>query len=107
MFELQLKNFIEEIRSDDDEIRKQVDLGYSWDGHNAVLYEIRPAWDDSGKVLQLPFAKLQFVKTKQTWKLSWMRASGDWEAYKPHPTDADLVALLKVIGDDELNCFFG
>jgi hypothetical protein len=107
MVELQFKNFIEEIRPDDEEIRKEVDLGYSWDGQNAVLFEIRPAWNDSGKVLQLPFAKLQYVKTKKTWKLYWMRASGNWEAYKPHPTDADLEALFEVIGDDELNCFFG
>jgi len=107
MVELQFKNFIEEIRPEDEEIRKQVDLGYSWDGQIAILFEIRPARGNSGKVLQLPFAKLQYVKTKMAWKLYWMRASGDWEAYKPHHTDADLEALLKVIGLDELNCFFG
>src|SRR5690606_27224439 len=62
MHEVLLKNFIEDIRPEDEEIRKEVDLGYSWDGQCAILFEIRPAWNDSGKVLELPFAKLQYVK---------------------------------------------
>jgi hypothetical protein len=107
MHEVLLKNFIEDIRPEDEEIRKEVDLGYSWDGQCAILFEIRPAWNDSGKVLELPFAKLQYVKSKSSWKLYWMRGSGKWEAYQPLPSDLNLEVLLEIIGKDEVGCFFG
>lgn len=107
MYELQIKGFIESRRPADEEIRKQVDLGYSFDGQTAILFEIRPQWSDPTKIMHSPFAKLQYVKSKKIWKLYWMRASGNWESYEPHPTDPDLESILTVIGNDERNCFFG
>jgi hypothetical protein len=107
MYEVQIKRFIESRRPADEKIRKQVDLGYSFDGQIAILFEIRPQWSDPTKIMHSPFAKLQYVKSKKIWKLYWMRASGNWESYQPQPTDPDLDAVLTVIGDDERNCFFG
>ena len=105
-FEQQLKDFIASLRPVDKEIRKMLDYGFSWDGKSAYIFEIRPKWTDPGKVTELIFAKLQYVKSTKTWKLYWMRASGHWESYAPHSFDADLRNLLAEISNDEQNCFF-
>lgn len=37
MFEVQIKNFIESIRPANQEIRKQLDISYSWDNQSAIF----------------------------------------------------------------------
>ncbi len=107
MFEIQLKHFIEALRPADKEIRKMLDFGFSWDGKSAYIFEIRPQWNDPGKLMEHNVAKLQYTKSRNIWKLYWLRASGKWEAYAPHPTDTDLQSLLAEIKNDEHNYFFG
>ncbi|SEL96434.1 Protein of unknown function [bacterium A37T11] len=107
MVEVQLSSFIETLRPADEEIRKQLDVGYSWDGQTALLFEIRPQWNDPTKISELPFAKLRFVKSSIIWKLYWMRASGKWEAYEPLQESTDLHKLLTEIKNDAYGCFFG
>ena len=41
-----VNNFVESIRPQDEEIRKQVDIGYSYEKNTIILFEIHPAWDD-------------------------------------------------------------
>lgn len=107
MVEVQLKNFIESIRPSDEEIRKRLDLGYSWDGQSAVLSEFRPQWNDSSKIQQLDFAKIRYVKSSKSWKLYWMRASGKWELYEPLSESFTLQEILTEIKNDVNGCFFG
>lgn len=107
MVEVQLKSFVEAKRPKEEEIRKKLDFGYSWDGQTAVLFEIRPQWNDPTQILDLPFAKLRFIKSSKLWKLYWMRGSGKWVAYNPNPQSATLQPLLDEIGSDEYGCFFG
>lgn len=107
MVEIQLKTFVEAKRSTDEEIRKQLDFGYSWDGQDALLYEIRPQWDNPTVILEHPFAKLRHTKSSNMWKLYWQRASGKWQAYGPKPEAPHLQELLTEIGRDEYSCFFG
>lgn len=107
MTEVQLRNFVESLRSADEEIRKRLDFGYSWDGQNALLLEIRPQWNNPTKILEFPFARLRFVKSSRIWKLYWMRGSGNWEAYELQPVSADLHKLLNEVKNDAYGCFFG
>lgn len=102
-----MKNFVESLRPKDPEVRKQLDVGYSYDGKVIILFEIRPFWMDPSKVQHLEFAKLRYTETRKQWSLYWMRASGKWELYQPSPHSAHLDALLEVIKEDELSCFFG
>lgn len=78
MIEIQLKSFVDSKRPKDVEVLKQLDFGYSWDGQTALLFEIRPQWNDPTNILELPFAKLRFLKSSKLWKLYWMRGSGKW-----------------------------
>lgn len=107
MVEIQLKSFVEAKRSKDEEVRKKMDFGYSWDGQTALLFEIRPQWNDPANILELPFAKLRLVKSSKLWKLYWMRGSGKWGAYEPKPEAGNLQELLDEIDHDGYVCFFG
>ncbi|WP_333621541.1 DUF3024 domain-containing protein [Sphingobacterium multivorum] len=107
MVDVQFKSFVDAKRPQNEEVRKQLDFGYSWDGQTALLFEIRPQWNDPTNILELPFAKLRFVKSSKLWKLYWMRGSGKWEAYEPKPESANLQLLLDEIDHDGYGCFFG
>ena len=107
MIEDQLRNFIESLQPADEEVCKKLDFSYSWDGQIALLFEIRLQWNDPTKILELPFAKLRFVKSSKRWKRYWMRGSGKWEAYDPQPDSTDLHELLSEIQNDVYGCFFG
>ncbi|MFT6279129.1 MAG: hypothetical protein ACJAU0_001956 [Flavobacteriales bacterium] len=105
--EFTVKQFIESLRPKDEEIRAEIDLGYSYDGAVFILYEIRPIWNDSSKLQHLEFAKIRFYKSRQEWALYWMRASGKWELYEPFPKSTHLDEIIEVIKKDQYGCFFG
>lgn len=102
-----LKQFVESIRPQEIEMREQVDIGFSWENNKAILFEIRPKWNNPEEVVHREFAKISFTKSKNQWKLYWMRAHGKWELYEPFPTANNLPKLLDIIKEDALNCFFG
>lgn len=107
MVEVQLKSFVEARRPKDEAVRKQLDFGYSWDGQIALLFEIRPLWNDPSHILELPFAKLRLIKSTKIWRLYWMRGTGKWETYEPKPESANLPLLLDEIDHDGYGYFFG
>lgn len=107
MIEVQLRSFVDTLRPADDAVRKKLDFGYSWNRQIAILFEIRPQWNDPTNILELPFAKLRFVKSSKIWKLYWMRGAGKWEAYEPLPEGTDLHKLLTEIKNDAYGYFFG
>lgn len=75
--------------------------------NTAILFNLRPFWSDPSRIIQSEFAKIRYTKSTDTWSLYWMRASGKWESYEPHPTAKNLQELLTIIKADEYNCFFG
>ena len=101
-----IKRFIEEERPPVD-IRDKLDLGYSFDGKVLEIFDIRPRWDNPSEIMHLAFAKVRFIKSKNIWKLYWMRASGKWESYPPLPESTHLEKLLTCIKEDSLHCFKG
>ena len=105
--EAYIKQFVEGLRPEDHEIRKQLDFGYSWEKNTAILYTIRPLWNNPNELIQSDFAKIRFTKTTNSWSLYWMRTSGKWELYDPHPIADNLQDLLAIIKEDKFNCFFG
>ncbi len=102
-----IKSFVESIRPEDEEVRKQIDIGYSYEKNVIVLFEIRPVWDNPKEILHNEFAKIRYYKSKKEWTLYWMRASGNWEVYKPFPTSSHLEPLIEVIKKDKHACFLG
>ncbi len=102
-----IKKYVESLRPENPEIREQVDIGYSYDGKVVLLFEIRPDWQDPTKKQQLDFAKIRYYKSRKEWNLYWMRASGNWEIYKPFPASNYLDKIIEIIKEDKNACFFG
>ena len=105
--ELTVKQFVESLRPEDEEIRKKIDSEYSYDGKVVILYEVRPFWDNPNEIQKSAFAKIRFYKSKRIWSLYWMRASGEWKLYAPCPESSHLEKLIEIIKEDALGCFFG
>ncbi len=100
----QIKQLVEKLRPPV-EIRKELDVGYSFDGKQLILFEIRPAWKNPEIIQELPFAKGRYIKSKGIWKIYWMRASG-WYPYKPHEVK-DVKKFFDIVKEDAYGCFFG
>lgn len=79
-----VKRYIESIRPDDEEIRKEIDMGYSFDGNSFFLYEIRPMFRHPEKIIHSEFAKIRFYKSRQEWNLYWFRANGKFMNLSQH-----------------------
>lgn len=102
-----IKSYVQSLRSVKPEIRTQLDFGYSYDGKVALLYEIRPFWNDPKKIQQMDFAKIRYYKSRSEWNLYWMRANGKWELYGPFPKATHLEKIIEIIKEDTHGCFFG
>lgn len=88
-------------------IRKQLDFGYELDGHNIVLTEIRPDWKNPDEIHHRPYAKATYVKSKECWKIYWMRQTLKWGPYEPVLTVKTIAHFLQVVDEDKHSCFFG
>ena len=102
-----IKKYVDSIRPEDPEIRKQVDIGYTYDGKVVILFEIRPDWINEEEKTHIEFAKIRFYKSNKVWKLYWMRASEKWELYEPFPESTYLEKCVEIIKEDKHGCFFG
>jgi hypothetical protein len=89
------------------EIRPKLDWGCRIEGQSVELYEIRPRWDDPTQIMHSSFAKATFVKSAALWKIYWMRASGKWNSYPPHPEVGSLEKFFQIVREDAKHCFFG
>ena len=101
-----MENFIQSIRPPEN-VRIQVDISYKIENQSIVLFEIRPQWRKPVDLMEHPFAKTTFVKSKSIWKVFWMRADLKWYSYPPSPTVKSLLAFTKLVTEDKHHCFFG
>lgn len=88
-------------------IRNELDIACRLAGHSVEVVEIRPDWQDRTKKTETPVAKATYVRTKNHWKVFWMRRDLKWHGYEPSPEVKTLEAFLNVVDRDEYCCFFG
>ncbi|MHC1774173.1 MAG: DUF3024 domain-containing protein [Lentimicrobium sp.] len=101
-----MEDYIFQIRPKP-EIRPQLDLGYEIENQSIILNEIRPRWDKPEDILVNGYAKATYVKSKNIWKIYWMRADGNWHLYGPAPEVRHLTDFLEIVEEDKNNCFKG
>lgn len=101
-----LERFLEKRRPPA-QIRDQVDLAYRIEGHSVEIFEIRPAWDEPSTKVERPVAKATFVRTRDHWKIYWLRADGNWYTYDPSAEVRTIDAFVEVVDQDQYGCFFG
>lgn len=102
----EMENFLLEKRPPV-EIRDQLDMGYKIDGQSILLFEIRPQFNNPKIIHEYPFAKTTFVKSKNHWKVFWMRADLKWHSYPPCPVVKKLGEFTQLVIEDKHHCFFG
>ena len=105
-FERDLARFLERRRPPP-HIRNQLDISYRVEGHSVEIVEVRPDWRDATQKMESPVAKATYVRTKNYWKVFWMRRDLKWHGYEPNLQVTSLEAFLNVVDRDEYCCFFG
>src|SRR5687767_1120164 len=101
-----MENFLE-MKRPPENIRHQLDLGYKIENQSIIIYEIRPAFHNPSEKIECPVAKTTFVKSKNHWKVFWMRGDLKWHQYGPKPVVKTLKAFIKLLDEDEYSCFWG
>ncbi len=102
----QIKNFVEDMRPPK-EIRNQLDIGYKYEKFTLEIFEIRPHFELKDKIIHSSFARTKFNKSKNCWKVYWMRASGKWELYEPNPELDHIKDFFTLVDEDKYHCFKG
>jgi hypothetical protein len=88
------------------EIRDKLDIGFTFEKNTVLLLEIRPNFMKPDEIMQRPFAKIRFIKSKKIWKLYWMRGNLTWLEYIKSDFET-IQKVFEVIKKDEDGCFFG
>ena len=88
-------------------LRPQVDLGYELANQSVELFEVRPDWRDPTRSSRTPIAKATFVRSRDIWRVYWMRRDLRWHSYQPRPIVDDLADFLATVDADDYGCFFG
>jgi hypothetical protein len=101
-----LENYIDKKRPPL-EMRNKLDLSYKIEGQSIVIFEIRPMWNNPEKTIESPIAKTTFIKSKNYWKLFWLRADLKWHSYQPTPIVKTLPKILEIVEEDKFGCFWG
>lgn len=88
-------------------LRDRLDLAFTWDGSDVILFEVRPRWDDPSVKIHEHLARAKYVKSRKKWKVYWMRADFRWHLYPPLPEVDDIAAFLDEVERDPHGCFWG
>ncbi len=88
-------------------IRDKFDISHRVIGHSVEIFEIRQHWQDRSKKMESPVAKATYVRTRNHWKVFWMRRDLKWHGYEPNAEVKTLEAFLNIVDRDEYGCFFG
>jgi hypothetical protein len=88
-------------------LRDRVREGQRFEGQSIELFLVRPAFNRPGEEIEESIARLQYVRSKNHWRLFWKRADMKWHRYPPCPETSTLAAALSVIHQDLKGCFFG
>lgn len=99
-----MEQFLERNRPPE-HIRKELDIGYRIDDQSVFIFEIRPAFQNPSEIREHDFAKATYVKSRDRWKIYWLRSSG-WYPYRPAEMKT-LEAFVQEVEKDPYGCFKG
>jgi len=90
-----------------EDLRDKVDLGWRLENQSVYIFEIRPSFKNTSIKQEEEVAKATYAKSKDVWKIYWMRADLKWHVYDPNPEVESLAEFLKEVNEDPFCCFFG
>ena len=80
---------------------------YGVEGHRVTMYEERPPWGGVGEWTHRGLARFRYLRSRDEWRLYWMRQDLRWHLYDPDEMPADLASLVAVVDADKHGAFFG
>ncbi|ELV8627183.1 DUF3024 domain-containing protein [Vibrio cidicii] len=89
------------------EVRNEVDIGYRLDGQVIEIFEIRAKWNNPSEKVEEPVAKVKYYKSRDEWKIYWMKSDLKWHIYEPVPEVKTLEVFFEVLDADAYECFWG
>ena len=89
------------------EIRDKLDLGYRIKEQSVYLFEIRPGWNKPEEKIEPMIAKATYIKSKDHWKIYWMRGNLKWYPYDPDLYVKSISDFFDIVEADKHHCFFG
>ncbi|MBV5316594.1 MAG: DUF3024 domain-containing protein [Desulfobulbaceae bacterium] len=98
--------FVEKHRPES-HIRPNLDLSFRFKNQSVEIFEIRPVWNKPKEKIDIPIAKATYVKTRQCWRVFWLRSDLKWHRYEPNPEVRLIEDFLVLVEQDEFGCFFG
>lgn len=89
-------------------LRERLDLAFRLRGQSIEIFEVRPRWRGApGETMEAAVAKATYVRTRDLWRVYWMRADMKWHGYPPNPEIDRIETFLDLVDRDEHACFFG
>lgn len=82
------------------------DLGYQFNNQSIELFEIHPSTHNEKGCFNLSVAKLTYIRTKDMWKIFWMRGSLKWQGFRRCPETNKLNEALLVVDEDADQIFW-
>lgn len=104
-----IKNTVGEMchRRTPPHLRNEVELTYEVKGYDVTVYEIRSKWNNPKEKTRLEVARFKLVRSRNEWRLYWMRQDLKWHRYEVDGENTGLEDLVKVVDEDEYGAFFG
>ena len=87
-------------------VRAQLDYEHQISGQSVELLEVRPQWNCPSEIMKRPVAKATYVRTRNLWKVYWMRGNLTWHPHEPAEVKS-VDQFFALVGADALGCFFG
>ncbi|ELB2756147.1 DUF3024 domain-containing protein [Vibrio alginolyticus] len=89
------------------EIRNELDFGFRIQDQAIEIFEIRPKWNDPSEKIESSVVKAKYYKSRDEWKVYWMKSDLKWHSYEPVPEVKTLEVLFEVLEADAYGCFWG
>ena len=89
------------------EIRNELDFGFRIQDQSIEIFEIRPKWNDPSEKIESSVVKAKYYKSRNEWKVYWMKSDLKWHSYEPVPEVKTLEVLFEVLEADTYGCFWG
>ena len=88
-------------------LRDKIREGQRFSGQWIELFMVRPAFMRPGEWIESSIGKVQYVRSREVWRIYWQRGNMKWLGYEPCPEVRSLAEALRVIDEDAWCCFFG
>lgn len=89
-------------------LQDQLRHTYTVDGHSVMMFEERPRWDDPMEWTTMGIARFRYFRSRNEWKLYWMRRDLKWHEYDPEvSTNKSLEELVTIVEEDKWGAFYG